>query len=494
MATITPPSVHISASHVPGARPLFGGYLNLIHLVRDPVAVMGKLFARYGPVASMAAGARVALFTPLPNPGEVVFVKGPELLRQISTQQSVFHRRQMLGLLATHKEPTERERALRYWASGLFDMNEDEHRRGRRLILPAFHRKRVETYRDQMLALAERMIDRWTLGEQRDMHADMVDLTMRIATSTLFGVDPDGVGDRVGHAIHSSLEAAFNPLAGLIHIDLPGFPYHHTLNLIGQIEAEMRRIIAEKQARGGDGGDVLSMLMQARDEEDGSTLSDDDLLAHAALLFIAGHETSSNALSWTLFLLSQHPHIAADLLDELTSVLHGDAPTVEQLRDLPLLDRVVKESMRILPPVNWNARLTAQETELGGYHIPAETEVIMSIYHTHHDAAIYSDPERFDPSRWERKEFSIFEYVPFSGGPRMCIGASFAMMEIKLVLALLLQRFRFELVPGARVDRLVTATMGLKHGLPMIVQEQDRQFHRGVGGARGNVREMVRLP
>jgi len=481
----------------PGPRPILGGYGNLLRLVRDPVRIMGELFQDYGPVANLAAGARVRLFSPLPHIEGVVFVAGPELLRQISTQHSVYHRRQMTGPLTPGGAATPRQRSLAYWAAGLFDLNDAEHRRARRLMLPAFHKKRVETYRDQMVALTRQLLDQWTPGTPRDVHAALIDLTMRIATSTLFGVDPTGTGERVGTAIQRSLALSFQPATLLVRVDLPGFPYRRFLDLVAQIELAVRQIIAEKRARGGDDGDVLSMLIQAQDE-DGSHLSEDELVAHAELLFIAAHETSSNALAWTLFLLSQHAQIVADLLDELDAVLHGDAPTVDQLRpehnQLPLLERVIKESMRVLPPVPWNARVAAQPSDLGGYHLPANTEVVMSIYHTQHDPALYPDPARFDPARWATHDYGIFEYVPFSGGPRMCIGATFALMEIKIVLAMLLQRYRFELVSGARIDRLVTATMGPRNGVPMVIRRQDRQFTHGVGAARGNVREMVTLP
>ncbi|NJM07775.1 cytochrome P450 [Candidatus Gracilibacteria bacterium] len=308
-----------------------------------------------------------------------------------------------------------------------------------------------------------------------------------------FGINIDpGVG-----GVPLALELvslSIHPLTFFLQLDWPGTTYSRFLDAVAAIEDEMRRIMYEKRITGGDGGDVLSMLMQARDEDDGSMLGERDLLGHAELLFIAGHETSSNALAFTLLLLSQHPQICADLVDELRATLKGAAPSVEQLRQLPLLDRVVKESMRVLPPVVWNSRIAVAEDELGGQRILPATEILLSIYHTHHMAEIYEHPERFDPARWEQHEYGIFEYNPFSGGPRMCIGASFATLEIKLVLATLLQRYRFELIPGATVNRFVAATMSLRPGLPMRVFPQDRQFQRGVGGLRGNLREMVELP
>lgn len=245
---------------------------------------------------------------------------------------------------------------------------------------------------------------------------------------------------------------------------------------------------------GNQDRDVLSMLIQARDEEQGTHLTEDELLGHAGVIFAAGHETSSNALTWTLFLLSQHPQVMADLLDELQSVLQGEAPTMAQLSQLTLLERVIKESMRVLSPVPWNARVTSQPTELGGYTLPAGTEVFVSIYETHQMPDLYPNPTHFEPQRWETVNPSIYEYNPFSVGPRLCIGAGFAMVEIKIVLAMLLQRYRLQFIPQVNIDRRGLIVMTPKHGMPMQVHPQDKQFTQGVGAVQGNVREMVKLP
>jgi len=483
-----------SALTIPGPPARLWGYLNLIRAVRDPIGVMGALFSAYGPVVSLAHGARPRLFSSYPRTEGVVFVRGPELLRRVATEGVIYHRYHLVGPLAPGAHPSRRQAPLRYFASGLFDMNGADHRRARRLMLPAFHRRRVDGYRDQMVALTEQLAAGWAPGQRVDLHHAMTELTMQIVTGALFGVDPHSTGRRIGHTIQRAMDMSFNTATILFQRDWPGTPYSQFLDTVGQIEDEMRRLIYEKRLGTGDGNDVLAMLMAARDEEDGSVLSEEDLLSHAELLFIAGHETSSNALAFTLLLLSQHPAVCADLVDELEGALGGAPPSVEQLRELPLLDRVVKESMRVLPPVPWNSRIAVAEDELGGQRILPATEILLSIYHTHHLAEIYPNPERFDPARWEGQDYGIFAYNPFSGGPRMCIGASFATLEMKLVLATLLQRFRFELVDGATVNRFVGPTMSLRPGLPMRVFPQDRQFQRGVGGLRGNLREMVELP
>ncbi|MEL7495611.1 MAG: cytochrome P450, partial [Cyanobacteria bacterium J06554_11] len=301
-------------------------------------------------------------------------------------------------------------------------------------------------------------------------------------------------GGKTGGIIHEALRLQLNVLMKLLRWDVPGLPWHRYLNLAAQYEQGMRSLIEAKRKRGSDDPDVLSMLMQVQDEETQTGLSEEELLGHVGVLFVAGHETSANALTWTLLLLSQHPKIMADVLDELESVLQGGAPSIEQLQALPLLDRVIKESMRVLSPVPWNGRVTARETVLGGYTLPADTEVLVSISQTHHMGDLYPDPERFSPGRWETIEPNSYEYNPFSAGPRLCIGAGFAMMEMKIILATLLQRYRLEFVTQPPVDRTGVIVMSPKRGLQLRIAEQDRQFQKGVGRVRGNVREMVELP
>jgi len=281
--------------------------------------------------------------------------------------------------------------------------------------------------------------------------------------------------------------------AMMLRRDLPGLPYWRFLNLAREIDQETVTIVRDKRARGASGDtDMLSTLIAARDE-DGSALDEDDLIGHTGVIFAAGHETSTNALAWTFLLLSQHPRVASDLSDELDAVLRGAPPSVDDLARLPLLDAVVKESMRVLPPVPMHPRIVAQDSELSGHHLPAGSELFLSIFHMHHDPDVFSNPDAFDPRRWETVKPSVYEYNPFSAGPRMCIGASFATMEIKMVLATLLQRFRLEMPDGARVDPRVAITMAPKGGLRMRVRSRTDRA-RPAGGVRGRVRKLVDLP
>jgi cytochrome P450 len=231
---------------------------------------------------------------------------------------------------------------------------------------------------------------------------------------------------------------------------------------------------------------VLASLVHAHDE-DGAKLNEDELIGHAFTLFVAGHETTANALTWTLFLLSQHPHICADLLDELDGALHGEAPTIEQLPQLPLLDGVVKESLRLLPPAAIGARVASAPCELGGFALPKGASIIYSEFITQRMPELYEEPDRFKPQRWATLERSAYEYLPFSAGRHRCIGAEFATQEMKLVLPMLLQHYRFSVVPNAKID--TNLSMRPAHGMPMHVVAQDRQFQQVP--VRGGIHRLI---
>jgi cytochrome P450 len=473
----------------------------LLRFMRDPIAGAGRLFARYGRVASVVR-APIRLVNPGPGWGTgalatatgagVVMVTGADLNREVLTQHERYQMIALTGRLFPTRPPTPRERPVLRTMTGLFHVNGDEHRRHRRLLMPAFHKTHIDGYRDDMVRIIEGVLDRYRVGAMRDVHADMTELTLRVATTTLFGGDERDRGVRLAQMMQRWLMTMVSP-AMLLRRDLPGLPYWRFLNLTRDIDHGTMGIIRDKRARGGSGGtDMLSTLLAARDE-DGSALDEDDLIGHTGVIFAAGHETSTNALAWTFLLLSQHPDVTADLCDELDAVLRGAPPTVEDLARLPLLDAVVKESMRVLPPVPMHPRIVAQDSELGGYRLPAGSELFLSIFHMHHDPDVFPNPDAFRPRRWETARPSVYEYNPFSAGPRMCIGAAFATMEIKIVLAMLLQRVRLEMPEGARVDPRVAITMAPMGGLRMRARGRAERPGRP-GRVRGRVRKLVDLP
>jgi len=479
-----------AALSVPGPAPSFllGKNGNLLRFLVDPLEYIGQTFARYGKIAVLVNGRTTRLVSTKSSPG-TVFLYGPELNRALLTGHGEFHKCALSGPLYPAGAITERTRPLTRMLTGLFDVNDLEHRQHRRLLMPAFHKGRIETYRDQMVAITESVLAQIQPGAVRDVCPDMMELTLRVATKTLFGADFGSEALEIGRSLHEWL--GLFRRGAILPWDAPFLPYRRWLDISHVIDRKMVAVLAEKR-QSGPGTDMLSMLLEATDET-GAKLSEDELIGHAGVIFAAGHETSSNALSWTLFLLSQHPEIMSDLFEELDGLLKGDAPSLEQLPKLTLLDHVVKESLRLLPPVPLNHRIVGKETELGGYALPPGTEILASIYHTHRMPEYFSEPSRFLPSRWARLDPGPYVYNPFSAGPRMCIGATFALMEIKIVLALWLQRFRFELVANSRVDRFMSITMSPRPGLPMKIHAQDRSFARSARRVRGNVRQMVNL-
>jgi cytochrome P450 len=455
----------------PPAMPVLGWRGNLIRFGADPVGYIRWLHRTYGDLVAFIKD----------RPGWM-FAFGPEYNHYLLTNPDLFYSKPFITAPP--------ESALERLTSGLLSMNGDQHRQQRRLILPAFHKKRIEAYRDDMVTIAEQIVGGWRSGGRLDIAREMQKLTLRIASKTLFGLDAVRGADSLGGMIKRWLNLLDSMGLTLFPIDLPGMPYHRLLRLSERLEANVLEMIGRKRAQLADESDVMAMLIHARDE-DGSRMSDAELIGQATVLFIAGHETSSNALTWTLFLLSQHPHALDDLCDELSGVLRGDAPTLEQLARLPLLERVIKESMRLLPPASVSLRVSTAPFELGPYQLPRGATVFFSQYLTHHMPGLYPEPEKFLPRRWETIDPSAYEYLPFGAGPRMCIGATFAMMEIKIALALILQRYRLALQPRARIDRRLRITLSPKYGLPMIVLSKDQPLPRHA--PRGNIREMVDL-
>jgi cytochrome P450 len=477
---------------VPGPRvsPLFGHISQVLSFVGDSIKLSSQLFSRYGSVVSLAQGGGTNVYSPYLNCPGTVLGYGADIVREVTSQHDIYHKCPLSGHIYRKRNDSERTQPFRHFLVGLFGVNGAEHRQHRQLLMPAFHRQRIEAYRDEMVEITQSELEILQLGTVNILEF-MRHLTMRIATKTLFGIDFSENGGRFTSLLKQVFGNFGSPFVLGLPYDVPGFPYHKLLNNMVELDTTMRGIIQQKRS-GIDNGDVLSMLIQARDAESGVTLTDDELLGHLGVIYAAGHDTSANALTWTLFLLSQHPQVAADLVDELDNVLHGEAPTIEQLQQLPLLERVIKESMRVISPLPWNARVTSQDTTLSGYDLPKGTEVFVSIYHTNRVPEIYSEPERFKPMRWETIQPSIYEYNPFSAGSRVCIGAGFAMMEIKIILAMLLMRYRLQLLPQT-INAKGVIVLCAESGILMRVCKQDREFNRGVSGISGNICEMVDL-
>ncbi len=407
--------------------------------------------------------------------------------REVLTKGAVFQHDTELPM------PAPKGSALHTFTSSVTFVSGEAHRKSRQLLMPAFQKPSLDGYAHDILATTNAALDEWPVGETTDIARLVRVISMRVAFRCFFGVERAENERQLAELEWSLLATITSPLTMALPLEIPGTPYHRLIITAERIRTHLLALIEHKRQQPAGQTDALSRMIRAHDE-DGSSFTDDELLANVHTLFVAGHDTSAQTLVWTLFLLERHPEILADVLDELDAVFGGAPPTVERIGDLVLLDRVIKESMRIMPaaPMLF-LRVCASETPLGPYVLPAQANVILSPFVTQRDPELYRDPARFQPQRWEQIQPSIYEYLPFGAGPRTCIGLGFASMSIRLILPMVLQRFRLTLAPGARISREVRGlVLRPKHGLPMMIRAQDRRFARGER-VRGDIHEIIDL-
>jgi cytochrome P450 len=339
--------------------------------------------------------------------------------------------------------------------NGLLTSEGDFWLRQRRLIQPVFQRERILTYAPVMTAYAERQMESWRDGEERDLHAEMRQLTLVIAAKTLFGADAAGQARAVGQALHEAMGTFNRRFFRVLRIP-ESVPTPGNLRIrkaIRRLDAILYELINQRRAE-GEQNDLLSILLHARHESDGTGMTDKQLRDEAMTLFLAGHETTALALSWGWYLLAEHPEVGEKLEAELRQVLGERTPTVADLPNLRYTEMVVQEVMRLYPPAYVIGRQAIHPCTIGGYPFPAGGTVLMSQWVVQRDPRYFDDPERFYPERWAdglAKRLPRYAYFPFGGGQRTCIGNTFALMELPLVVATIAQRFRFSRPPGPPV-------------------------------------------
>ena len=429
-----------SRRRAPGPPGLYGAR-NLVRFTRDPLGRLRELSDQYGDMVEMKFLGKPFFLVTHPDDVEAVLVKHARIML----------RDDYIVVL---------ERVL---GKGLLTSDGELWKRQRRLMSQAFVPKRIQSYAEAMVRVTDAAIRPWQAGQTINLHKEISRVTMEVVADVLFGA---GISHDDVRTVADAMEVVNAYLANSPEaiLKLPGWvptPLNvATTRAIQRIDELLYRIIAKRRAE-PPRDDLLGTLLAAQDD-DGARMSDQQLRDEAITLFLAGHDTTALALGHALYSLSKHPEIDRRLHAEIASVLGGRLPTADDVRALPLTDRVLKETMRLYPPAWTTGREVGEDVEIGGYVLPKGAQVLASQWVVHRDPRWFPNPEGFDPDRWlpERaKSLPRFAYFPFGGGPRVCIGNHFATMEAALILATIVQRFRVDLLPGQRLSLKPSVTL-----------------------------------
>lgn len=437
-----------------GGLPFLG---NLPEFARDPIKFITRLKQEYGDVAGFSLmGDKGILISNPEHIGQVLLETG----KRYGKSNSSYALRHILG-------------------NGLVTSEGDFWKHQRKLIAPAFHHQSIKQYADQMVAYTQDLAETWQDAATRDIHQEMMALTQRIIMKILFDVDVRENAGAASEAFNAMMHALGAEMKGLDAL-LPGFvPTQSRAKMhagVAYIDELLIGIIEKRRAEGSLKQDLLTVLMQARDDE-GQPMSTQQLLDEIRSLYLAGHETTATTISWTWFLLSSNPVTYTRLEAEIEQVLNGRAPTAEDVQLLPYCNAVIKEALRLYP-VAWITRRTAlEEVEIGDYKVAQGTHIWLSPWIVHHDTRWYNDPDSFIPERWlkDKSDLPAREaYIPFGGGPHICIGNGLAMMEAVLLLAALLQRYHVEVPSAHPVEMELAGTLRPKYGMQAFLTERRR--------------------
>ena len=451
MSTVLPPAA-VARTNPPGPKghPILGC---LLEVRRNPLAATVEWHREYGDTVRFRLLSVPVYLVTRPEDIESVLVTNSRNFQKSSDYRGL---RRLLG-------------------NGLLTSEGDFWKKQRRLMQPAFHRERIAQYAETMVEYTKSMLDGWDDGDIRNVHEEMMALTLRIVAKALFDADVAHDAPEVGHAVtqvlrNISVETLFWPALEIIPL-----PRNlRTKRARANLNRVIYRLIAERRAAPSAGGDLLSTLIRLQDD-DGSSMTDLQLRDEVMTLFLAGHETTALAVSWSWLLLAQHPTAEAKLHAELDAVLGGASPSYADLPRLPYLNSVLLESMRLYPPVWLVGRASLTPCTIGEYTVPAGAQVWLSEWINHHDARYFEAPDEFRPERWAndlRKRLPRYAYFPFGGGPRFCIGEPFAMVEAALLLATIAQRFRMRRISDEPVTPVSTLTLRPRGGITMRLERR----------------------
>ncbi len=382
------------------------------------------------------------------------------------------------------KSPPRIEKIKPLFGEGLTTSEGEAWRRQRHLIQPAFARERIAGLDCIITDATTAMLERWfsvaANGQALDIAAEMLQLTQHIALEMLFSDDVADEADAIDRALATVLDHINQSTWAWFSVPqrVPTPRNRRLHHALAVLDSFVYRMIDHRRRSRQTKGDLLSFLLSVRDEETGEGMSDRQLRDELMTMFVAGHQTTANALAWTWYLLSKNPDTEQRLQVELSSALAGRSPSSPDLPKLTYTRMVIEEAMRLYPPTWITARRPIEEDKIGGYCIPANSAVLLSPYVTHHHPAFWKNPDTFDPERFLSEhvaERPRYAYFPFGGGPRVCIGRSFALMEAQLIVATVAQRYRLQLVPGYPVEPLAMMTLQPRHGVMMTLHSQPAQ-------------------
>ncbi len=436
--------------------PLIGNAIPFMTAKGLPIDFMNEAAARYGEIVQFKVGKQ-----------SFYLVSDPDLVHEILVKRVNEFHKAPVGL--------ETPKGLgRFLGEGILTADHEAWRPQRKLIQPLMHTKHIVSYADTMARFGQKLVDLWADRAERDIHADMMQVTMWIIAETMFGMDVTQT-PALASAGHDAQTIAVADLKSL----LPEFLTHgrdrQAVEVNKVLTDLVQHFIDERRTHGNeDRSDLLSLLMETRDE-DGQPVSDEYVRNNILTLFFAGHETTANTLTWTFRYLDQHLEVVARLQQEVDTVLGGRLPTLEDLPNLPYTLMVIKETMRIEPTVAAFPRFISVDTSVGDYQLEANSVIFISPYVLHHDPHHWSDPHQFDPEHFNAEnepKIPKYAYLPFGGGPRVCIGNHFALMEAQILLAVITSHYDLHLTSDNAVEPVRLITSSPEGGLPVRVERR----------------------